>query len=67
MSKNYKLKKVIKSFVPEGISCFFGFLYAYEHYERFKHVKILVVFLDLYVTYSPRQKTQRKIPSHSLN
>ena len=28
---------------------FFGFLYAYEHYERFMHVNILVVFLfDLY-------------------
>ena len=27
MSKNLKLKKVNKSFVPEPISCFFGFLW----------------------------------------
>ena len=31
MSKNLKLKKVNKSFVPEPISSVFGFLYAYEH------------------------------------
>ena len=41
MSKNLKLKKVNKSLV------FFGFLYAYEHYERFMHVNILVIFLDV--------------------
>ena len=54
MSKNLKLKKVNKSFVLEqkkkravSVSRVFGFLYAYEHYERFMHVNILVVFLDM--------------------
>ena len=45
MSKNLKLKKVIKSFVPESISCFSGFpMYV-------SHIYILVVFLDLYITF----------------
>ena len=48
MSENLKLKKVNKSFVPEprkssSVSSVFGFLYAYEHYERFMHVNILAV------------------------
>ena len=47
MSKNLKLKKVIKSFVPKPISSVFRFLYAYEHYEPFMNVNILVVFLDV--------------------
>ena len=47
MSKNLKLKKVIKSFVPEPISCFRIPIYACEHYEHFMHVNILVIFLDL--------------------
>ena len=34
MSKNLKLKKVNKSFLPEPISSVFGFLYVYKHYER---------------------------------
>ena len=54
-------KKVNKSFVPEpkkrvvNVLSVFGFLYAYEyyidyeHYERFMHVNILVVFLDVYI------------------
>ena len=53
MSENLKLKKVIKSFGPEPISCFSdSYVYAYEHYERFMHANILVVFLDLYICYS---------------
>ena len=49
ISKNLKLKKVIKSFLPEpkkSHKCFvfFGFLYA------FLHIRILVVFWDLYIT-----------------
>ena len=45
MSKNFKLKKVNKSFVSEPISCFAdSYVYAYEHYERFMHVNILVVY-----------------------
>ena len=55
MSEKLKLKKVNKiSYLnQESRLCFvfFGFLYAYEHYERFMHVNILVVFLDLYVTF----------------
>ena len=53
MSKNLKLKKLIRSFVPEpkervvSVLCVFGFVYAYAHYERFMHVNILVVFLDV--------------------
>ena len=63
--KNLKLKKVIKSFVPELISWFFGFLYAYncvyEHLWTFSlsvwicifHVFIswsyFWIFLDLYM------------------
>ena len=35
MSKNLKLKKVIKSFVPEPISRVFGFQYVYEHLWTF--------------------------------
>ena len=31
VEKNLKLKKVIKSFVPEPILSVFGFLYEYEH------------------------------------
>ena len=46
MSKNLKLKKVNKSFVPEPISCFSG-SYLFEHYECFMHVNILVEFLDV--------------------
>ena len=43
-SKNLKLRKVIKSFVPEPISCFSGFpVYI-------SHIRVLVVFLDLNVT-----------------
>ena len=49
MSENLKLNKVNKSFVPEPISCFLD-SYAYEYYERFMHVNIFVVFLDLYIT-----------------
>ena len=41
MSKNLKLKKVIKSYVPEPISSVFGFLHAlwtiYEHYVYFTY------------------------------
>ena len=56
MSGNLKLKKVNKSFVPEprklsSVSSVFGFLYEYEHYERFMHVNILVVFLDVDMLY----------------
>ena len=52
MSKILKLKKVIKSFVPEPISSVFRFIYVYEHYERcmhtnITHIRILVVFLDV--------------------
>ena len=57
MSKNLKLKKVIKSFVPEprkssSVLSVFGFLYAYEHYEcciymYITHIRVLVVFLDV--------------------
>ena len=61
MLEYLKLKKVNKSFVPEpkkivvSVSSVFGFLYAYEHYERYIYIyitriRILVVFLDLYVT-----------------
>ena len=55
MSKNLKLKKVIKSFVPETkesrqvFRVFLDSYMHYEHYERFMHVNILVVFLDLYI------------------
>ena len=62
VSKNLKLKKVIKSFVPEprkssSVSSVFGFLYAYEHYERCIHmyitrIRILVVFLDVDMLHS---------------
>ena len=52
MSKNLKLRKVDKSFVPEPISSVFVFLYAYEHDERFMHVNILVVFLDHNILHS---------------
>ena len=51
MSKNLKLKKVIKKFRTWTNFVFFGFLYAYEHYERFMHVNILVVFLDVGMLY----------------
>ena len=37
MSKNLKLEKVIKSFVPEPISSFF-FSDSYEHYEHFMNI-----------------------------
>ena len=47
MSKNLKLKKVIKSFVPEPISCFSDSYMFMNTYERFMHVNILVVFLNL--------------------
>ena len=55
MSKNLKLEKVIKSFVPEPkkkkrvVKCFECFTdsYAYEHYEHFMQVNILFVFLDV--------------------
>ena len=53
MSENLKLKKVNKRFVPEPrkSSVFrvfsVSYVYAYEHYERFMHVNILVEFLDV--------------------
>ena len=58
MSENLKLNKVNKKFRTWtkrellSVSSVFGFLYvyAYEHCERFMHVNILVVFLDLYIT-----------------
>ena len=43
MSKNLKLKKVIKRFVPEQISCISEFPMSISR------VRILVVFLDLYI------------------
>ena len=47
MSKNLKLKKVIKSFVPEPISRISGFpIYIL-------HIHILVDLVDLYVTITP--------------
>ena len=51
MSKNLKLKKVIKSFVPELISCFSDSYRRMNICERFMHVNFLVVFLDLNVTW----------------
>ena len=42
MSKNLKLKKVNKSFVPETNFVFFGFSMSISH------IRILVVFLDIY-------------------
>ena len=54
MSKNLKLKRVIKSFIPEPISCFSDSYMRYEHCERFMHVNIMVVFLDLYITFASR-------------
>ena len=57
MSENLKLKKVNKSFVPAPISSIFGFLYAYEHYERFMHVNILVDLMDpLYILQEEMKK-----------
>ena len=53
VSKNLKLKKVIKSFVPEPISSVFELLYFYEHLWTFSvsvmnmsvsRVRILVVY-----------------------
>ena len=38
MSKNLKLEKVIKSFVPEPISSVFSDSYDYEHYEHFMNI-----------------------------
>ena len=63
MSKNLKLKKVIKSLVPEPISSVFEFLYAlWTFYERMYISRILVVFLDL-VYYTLLYK---KYISHTL-
>ena len=52
MSENLKLKKVNKSFVPEKRVVSVSDSNAYEHYKRFMHVNILVVFLDLYILQS---------------
>ena len=43
MTKNLKLKKVIKSFVPEPIASFFRIPMSISH------IHILFVFLDLYI------------------
>ena len=45
MSKNLKLKKVIKSFVPEPISSVFGFLYVYEYYMNITNVVCICTLL----------------------
>ena len=55
MSKNLKLKKVIKGFAPERISSVFGFLYAYEHCERFFYY-IYEYFTYSYLAYITRRK-----------
>ena len=46
MSKNIKLKKVIKSFLPEPISCFSD-SYSRMNIMSISRVRILVVFLDV--------------------
>ena len=58
MSENLKLKKVNKFRTwtkreSSSVSSIFGFLYTYEYYERFMHVNILVVFLDLCIIFGP--------------
>ena len=55
MSKNLKLKKVNKSFVPEPISCFSDSYMFIKICERFMYVNILVVFLDFNVTLFVKQ------------
>ena len=51
MSKNLKLKKVNKSFVPEPISCFSdSYAYEYEHYERFPYPCEYVYFTCSYLS-----------------
>ena len=66
MSKNLKLKKVNKSFVPEPISSVFWIPMRYEHFERFMHVNILVVFLNIfgrgYATFSLGMETDLGVP-----
>ena len=52
MSKNLKLKKVNKSFVPEPMS-YFSYSYMYTRMNImnvFLPIRIWVVFLDLYAT-----------------
>ena len=48
MSKNLKLKKVIKSFVPEPISCFFGFPMYISRVRIYLDVNILQISLLLF-------------------
>ena len=45
MSKNLKLKKVDKSFVPEPISCFSD---SYTRMNIFLRIHVLVVFLNIF-------------------
>ena len=47
MSKNFKLKKVVKSFVPETISCFSDSYMFMNICERFPYL-----YEDVYFTYS---------------
>ena len=51
MSKNLKLKMVIKSFVPEPISSVFGFLYAYEHLWTFS-VSVWICLFHVFGSWS---------------
>ena len=51
MSKNLKLKKVIKSFVPEPISSVFGFLYVYEHLWTFS-VSVWICLFHVFISWS---------------
>ena len=51
MSKNLKLKKVSKSFVPEprnssSVLSVFGFLYAYEHNEYSMNIFLFHIFIS---------------------
>ena len=75
MSKNLKLKKVIKSFVPEprkssSVSSDFGFLYAYEHSvfmnicERFRYKYEYVYFTYPYHGYVTLEVSEFGIQLH---
>ena len=49
MSKNLKLKKVNKSFVPEPISCFSDSYMPMNIRERFPYLYEYVYFIYLYL------------------
>ena len=75
MWKNLKLKKVIKSFVPEPILSVFRFLYVYEHLWMFSvsvWICLFHILISGYVIHSPSDSPLGKVwtplsLSHVLN